>query len=236
MERVNAIRDLDLDLPFIGITLGLSFIVYLSSLLLYRVFFHPLRHVPGPLLARLTYGYQIYYDAFLGGVMPKNMPRLHQKYGPIVRIAPDRVHINDPEFYKRFVQAYHKMKTRANTILRVFGSREDFIKSKYYYGNLGISESIVTMQDVKAHRILRNALNPFFTPQTAVDQHPIILQEIEMLLYDLRRPHAAPVLIDLQEYLGRLFVSSTVSCLDEYADCETGQRELPNRIRPARDI
>jgi hypothetical protein len=56
----------------------------------------------------LTYGYQIYYDVFLGGAMPKQLPKLHQKYGPIVRIAPDRVHVNDPEFYKRFANLFLK--------------------------------------------------------------------------------------------------------------------------------
>ncbi|KFZ23007.1 hypothetical protein V502_02504 [Pseudogymnoascus sp. VKM F-4520 (FW-2644)] len=134
----------------------------------------------------------MYYDVYLGGLMPRHLAELSQKYGPIVRIAPDRVHVNDPEFYKR-----------------LFGPREDFIKAKYYYGNLGITESIVTMQDVKAHRILRNSLNPFFTPQTALDQHPLILEEIKKLLITLRENNKDTSLIDLQRMLGQLFVNLT---------------------------
>ena len=90
------------DLRFIGIIIVSGLILNISSLIIYRLIFHPLRHIPGPLLARLTYGYQMYYDVYLGGLMPRHLAKLHQKYGPIVRIAPDRVHVNDPEFYKRF--------------------------------------------------------------------------------------------------------------------------------------
>jgi len=93
-------------------------------------------------------------------------------------------------------------------IRRLFGSREDFIKAKYYYGNLGIAESIVTIQDVKAHRILRNSLNPFFTPQAALDQHPLILDEIKKLLTTLGERDNDTSLTDLQRVLGQLFVSS----------------------------
>lgn len=93
-------------------------------------------------------------------------------------------------------------------ILRLFGPREDFIKAKYYYGNLGIAESIVTIQDVKAHRILRNSLNPFFTPQAALDQRPLILDEIKELLITLREKNKDTSLTDLQRTLGQFFVSS----------------------------
>lgn len=87
---------------FIGIIIVSGLILNIACLIIYRLIFHPLRHIPGPFLARLTYGYQMYYDVYLGGLMPRNLAKLSQKYGPVVRIAPDRVHVNDPEFYKRF--------------------------------------------------------------------------------------------------------------------------------------
>jgi cytochrome P450 len=93
-------------------------------------------------------------------------------------------------------------------ISRLFGSREDFTKSKYYYGNLGIEESIVTLQDVKAHRFLRNSLNPFFTPQAALDQRSLISDEIRKLLITLRGNPQNPSLADIQSLLGQLFVST----------------------------
>jgi hypothetical protein len=64
----------------IGAPLALA-LSLLSGLALYRLFFHPLRHIPGPLLARLTYFYQFHYDVVLGGTMSKELPKLHEKYG-----------------------------------------------------------------------------------------------------------------------------------------------------------
>lgn len=101
MEIIKQITHIEL--RFIGIIIVSGLILNIASLIIYRLYFHPLRHIPGPFLARLTYGYQMYYDVYLGGLMPRQLAKLSEKYGPIVRIAPDRVHVNDPEFYKRFV-------------------------------------------------------------------------------------------------------------------------------------
>ena len=38
------------------------FVVYRVCVIIYRIFFHPLRHFPGPLLAKATTAYQAYYD------------------------------------------------------------------------------------------------------------------------------------------------------------------------------
>ncbi len=100
MEAMNWIPHVDLQV--VGLVLASGFILNISALVVYRLLFHPLRRVPGPFFAGITYGYQMYYDVYLGGQMPRRLVDLHQKYGPIVRIAPDRVHVNDPEFYKRY--------------------------------------------------------------------------------------------------------------------------------------
>ena len=38
------------------------YIVYLSSLSIYRIYFSRISHIPGPRLAAITYYYQSYYD------------------------------------------------------------------------------------------------------------------------------------------------------------------------------
>lgn len=53
----------------------------LISLLAYRVFFHPLAHVPGPPLAKITYLYEWYYDLYRGGQFTFQLRALHRKYG-----------------------------------------------------------------------------------------------------------------------------------------------------------
>jgi hypothetical protein len=54
---------------------------YVIGLLVYRLYFHPLRHIPGPLLARSTAWYEFYQDVILGGHYVKEYPKLHAKYG-----------------------------------------------------------------------------------------------------------------------------------------------------------
>lgn len=55
----------------------------------YNLFFHPLKHIPGPLLARATafpYVYKI-----RTGEMHSWLQEQHEKYGEVVRVAPQEV-------------------------------------------------------------------------------------------------------------------------------------------------
>lgn len=58
-----------------------AFTLYSSILVVYRLFFHPLRKIPGPWLARATSWYEFYQDVVLVGHYVKEYPILHAKYG-----------------------------------------------------------------------------------------------------------------------------------------------------------
>lgn len=79
-----------------GLFLALSF---LSSMVYgcYNLFLHPLRKVPGPLLAALSPFWQIYH--FLGSHQHLEHIKLHEKYGHIVRVSPNTVIINDSTYF-----------------------------------------------------------------------------------------------------------------------------------------
>jgi len=62
-------------LPFL---LGLVAVI---SLLAYRIYFHPLAHIPGPPLAKITYLYEWYYDLYRSGQFTFQLRALHDKYG-----------------------------------------------------------------------------------------------------------------------------------------------------------
>jgi hypothetical protein len=55
----------------------------------YPLFFHPLAKIPGPRLARVTRAWLT--KQYMSGNWHDICLELHQKYGPIVRIAPDEV-------------------------------------------------------------------------------------------------------------------------------------------------
>lgn len=67
--------------------------VALISFILYRIFYHPLSHIPGPLIAKTTslWLYRITYQ----GIESSVIDRLHKRYGQVVRVAPNEVSIAD---------------------------------------------------------------------------------------------------------------------------------------------
>lgn len=66
----------------------------------YHAYFHPLRDIPGPPLSRFSKLYLL--GSFLRGEQHLEQMRLHDKYGPIVRIAPNFVIINDPAYFQMY--------------------------------------------------------------------------------------------------------------------------------------
>ncbi|KAF2847065.1 cytochrome P450 4A10 [Plenodomus tracheiphilus IPT5] len=85
---------------------------------LYRLYLHPIAHIPGPLLPRLT-SLWLHYHAYVGDEAT-SIHLLHQKYGPYVRISPNEVDISD-----------------ADAIAPIYVSRGGFPKAPCY-GNFDI--------------------------------------------------------------------------------------------------
>lgn len=73
----------------VAISFVLCTIIYVVGMLCYRVMFHPLKSYPGPLLwrmSRMPWNYHMYI-----GDYDKTIVKLHQIYGPVIRIAPDEL-------------------------------------------------------------------------------------------------------------------------------------------------
>jgi hypothetical protein len=60
---------------------GAIFFLYVTSLYLYRLFFHPLARYPGPKLAAATNWYEFYYDVIQEGGFTHQIQELHKQYG-----------------------------------------------------------------------------------------------------------------------------------------------------------
>src|ERR1700761_8017266 len=55
----------------------------------------PLRHIPGPLLARATAFFRLHLALYADS--PSRIRYLHKKYGPIVVVGPNHVLVSDPQ-------------------------------------------------------------------------------------------------------------------------------------------
>lgn len=68
--------------------------------LTYSLRFHPLRKVPGPSLARFTEFWRSI--RYFRGTWLDDIVKLHETYGPVVRIAPNEVSFVDETAMKHF--------------------------------------------------------------------------------------------------------------------------------------
>ncbi|KAJ0417856.1 cytochrome P450 [Aspergillus carlsbadensis] len=141
-------------------------IFYGISLATYRLYLSPLADIPGSMLAALTFWYEIYYDIWLGGQYFREIARMHETYGPIVRINPSEVHFNDPEV--------------VDTIYPGYWRRTE--KPKIIGWKTGTQYSIVGTIDHGLHRKRRNAINSFFSSASIRRLEPIMQANIQKLL------------------------------------------------------
>lgn len=81
----------------VGVAYSAFLAALFSSMLIYRVYFHPLRNFPGPPLARIS---QFYYMANTSKRCDsyRFLDRLHAQYGEYVRAGPNLLSVADPEW------------------------------------------------------------------------------------------------------------------------------------------
>ncbi|KAL2870373.1 cytochrome P450 [Aspergillus lucknowensis] len=159
-------------------------VIYLLALVVYRLWLSPLAKFPGPKLAAATLWYETYYDAFCWGQYTFEIAKMHEKYGklsqtlnwvilmsigPIVRISPNELHINDPDYYE------------------VLYSRESpRNKYEYFTKQFSVTRSMVATVDHYHHRLLRSNMNPYFSMARVRKQEPLIQALVDKLYERLR--------------------------------------------------
>ena len=90
---------------------GIFLTCYTCYLAVLRLYLSPVASFPGPRLAALTFWYEFYYDVIKGGKYTWKIAEWHKQYGPIIRINPFEIHINDPDFYDEIYVNASKRKT-----------------------------------------------------------------------------------------------------------------------------
>lgn len=83
-------------------------LVLLASTVIRRRFFSPIKDVPGPFLASITRLHHVYH--IFKGKQSHWITKLHEEYGPFVRIAPDEVSVSHPDAPKKLLlSVLHKV-------------------------------------------------------------------------------------------------------------------------------
>jgi hypothetical protein len=164
--------------PYVSVSAA-AIVVYLIAGAIYRLYFSPVARFPGPKFAALTLWYQkssarpwvwkliacryeFYYDVVCRGQYTFEIKRMHEKYGPIVRINPYELHIETAGYY--------------DEIYAGGGKRRD--KWHWFTNQFGIPESTFATASHEKHRMRRAALNPFFSTASVRRLQPMIEERL----------------------------------------------------------
>ncbi|KAF2120196.1 cytochrome P450 [Lophiotrema nucula] len=148
---------------YLSVVWALGYFLYLG---IYRLILSDLSRIPGDRLAALTYWYETYYEVYRGGQYFHVIDEMHRRYGPVVRVNPNEVHFEDPDF---------------NDVLYPgLGKRRD--KPEYAALRAGTPGSIVATAEHDVHRRRRNALSSFFSGASVRRLEPIIHEHVGRLL------------------------------------------------------
>ncbi|KAH3960015.1 hypothetical protein HBH52_239380 [Parastagonospora nodorum] len=128
----------------------LMFLSYLFGLCIYRVYFHPLAKYPGPLTYKLS-GWPLLWQAYTGDRHIWHL-KDHEKYGLIVRIAPNTLSFNT-----------------ASALSTIYGSRAANVKKGEWYKTFDIAAgtySSFTETDRDFHAVKRRWVSPSFSTES----------------------------------------------------------------------
>ncbi|OQU97967.1 hypothetical protein CLAIMM_03817 [Cladophialophora immunda] len=148
-----------------------SALLYTLSLVIYRLYFHPLAKYPGPFWAKVTNWYSVYHAAV--GDRHLQIYWAHQKYvnkafayriGKFVRVAPNLVTINDPAAIKD-----------------IYGVNQNVRKSVFYEASIAHNgfQNMFSARDREIHARKRRILAPAFTEASLSSMERYILPHID---------------------------------------------------------
>ncbi|KAK3331800.1 cytochrome P450 [Cercophora scortea] len=181
--------------------LGVATLVYVSSLVVYRRFFHPYAKIPGPFLPAVTRFYEWYFQSIKPGQYFKEIERLHNIYGPIVRISPNEVSLSDPSDYDK-----------------IYNVSSGFFKDPDFYNvGTGTDNAMFSQPSNEVHRRMRAPLSPAFSRKSILEIEDLVQAKVDKLCAILQRNIDRGVGTNLEQ----IFPSISLDIVTDYLfdDC-----------------
>ncbi|KAF5377415.1 hypothetical protein D9757_009717 [Collybiopsis confluens] len=179
-------------------TLLASAVLYAGALVIYRVFLHPLRKYPGPVLAAMTEGYEAYYNIVKKGGLVTEIERLHTIHGKFFSV----LHFRDKK-------AFHDIYTHGRTLIK---------EPQFYHGLFGhCEESSIGYSDPETAKARRSLLAPLFSRRAVVALEYTIQTKIDQLLTLLKENYNSP---DSSLEISSAYRSLTLDIITSYCFAE----------------
>lgn len=171
---------------------------YVLCIVFYRLLFHPLRKFPGPKLTAATFLYESYFDVFQapGGQYIYQVDRLHDLYGPVIRISPEEVHVRDSQWFDVLYTGSGQVRNKWERSNRANGS----------------SGSVASTVQHELHRARRGAINPFFSKRAVTQLESKVRSVVDMMCEKLGECAKDGRIVDI----GAAFTGATLDVISEY--------------------
>ncbi|KAI1383436.1 cytochrome P450 ClCP1 [Hypoxylon trugodes] len=188
---------------------GVLLVFYIIGASFYNVFLHPLRSYPGPLLWKMSRFARPL--RLVRGDLPLYMRKLHDKYGPVVRIGPNELAFSDPQAWKDIYGHRHN------------GEQELPKYDGFYRAVDNIPRGIINAFR-EEHGFLRRQLSHGFSDRSMQLQEPIIGSYVDLLVRRMQEQcKDAATALNMREWLnwttfdiiGDLGFGSSFGCLED---------------------
>ncbi|KAH7203310.1 cytochrome P450 [Fusarium oxysporum] len=153
-------------------TIGLFLLILCTLYLLYHVtctiFFNPLSRLPGPWISCWTDAILKYH--WLKGTRAQYVHRLHQRYGPVVRVGPHEVGISDMTAVKEI----HRVK-------------DGYRKAPFYQNLVPNTNNLFNTLDVEFHRHHRRLLSSPLSESSLKSVEPTVDDYVKTAIASMKR-------------------------------------------------
>ncbi|KAL5335406.1 cytochrome P450 [Aspergillus crustosus] len=151
--------------PIILWSVALAVLIFPILRIVYNLTFHPLAKIPGPRSWAATRF--PFIRGLVTGRIIYDFQKIHARYGPIIRVAPNEVTLANPNAWDIF-------QPRKN--------RAYFPKYPLWWSPPGISDSITATVNPEKHARMRRQLSPSFTSRALREQEPFVHKYVNLLV------------------------------------------------------
>lgn len=174
-----------IDAVSIILTFATLVLAYYVGNVFYDALFGPLAKFPGPLVAKFTKTFAI--RSMVSGNCGVDIPELHKKYGPVVRIAPHELSLSGG----------------LDSFQQVYGFRHGqnkLPKDKMFYGKpINGVHSLISADDAN-HSRQRKILSNAFSDKALKEQEPLLKRWAGLMKQKLLERAEAGVQTDMLKY------------------------------------
>ena len=162
-----------------------AYVCYYLCWIVYSRLFHPYHDIPGPFLASISSWWRWYAVRY--SIEGSLHHRIHERYGPLVRIAPDEVSVSDP----------HALDMIA---------RPDFLKTEFYDNfnpGIGGRPEPFAEQNERIHTQHKKIIAPLFRSDVILEYEGYVETILDVFDQRMTEFSEKKAIFDLAEYVNR---------------------------------